>query len=75
MRPVDSLQKQEGGRRPAPRRVARAIPPTRLIRLAREVEVRGFSSQGVVFGCYQFFARSGKTVFRPVVYDQFAERR
>src|SRR5438067_7876294 len=41
MRPVDSVQKQEGGRRPAPsRRAARAIAPARSIRLARQVEVR-----------------------------------
>src|SRR5207248_5956511 len=41
MPPVDSVQKQEAGRRPAPsRRAARAIAPARSIRLARQVQVR-----------------------------------
>src|SRR5690242_19575621 len=40
MPPVDSLQKLEGGRRAASRKVAPAIPPVRLIRLTRQVEVR-----------------------------------
>src|SRR5436309_16019575 len=39
MRPVDSLQKQEGATRAASRRAARAIPPAWLIRLARQVQV------------------------------------
>ena len=39
MRPVDLLQKQEGGRRAASRGAARAIAPAWSIRLARQVEV------------------------------------